>query len=175
MRLSTLRSLLAIFMALSVSACTTSTTSESSAAPLAAPSANVASAPPPGVEPISPPTPVSPQDLQKAATPAKAVDVPVEVATPQVPKTNPIRKMGLECTQGTKVTGLVDRWSPLSTCPAGYVVTGLSRIDLQGDHNRPNLHVNDFICDDRGCKAWCIGDGCTVEARCCRIIDQGPP
>jgi hypothetical protein len=79
--------------------------------------------------------------------------------------------MTMDCTSGTKVIGQVDRWSPLSTCPSGYQVTGLGRIDLQGDHNRPNLHVNDFICDDRGCKAWCIGDGCTVEARCCRISD----
>jgi hypothetical protein len=80
-------------------------------------------------------------------------------------------QLKLECKAGTKVTGAVDRWSPLSTCPGGWQVTGLSRIDLLGDHNRPNLHVNDFICDDRGCKAWCIGDGCTVEARCCRITE----
>ncbi|WP_141731270.1 hypothetical protein [Oligoflexus tunisiensis] len=80
-------------------------------------------------------------------------------------------KFKLECQAGTKVTGAVDRWSPLSTCPGGYQVTGLSRIDLLGDHNRPNLHVNDFVCDERGCKAWCIGDGCTVEARCCRVTE----
>jgi len=80
-------------------------------------------------------------------------------------------KFKLECLAGQKVTGQVDRWSPYSTCPSGYQVTGLGRVDLQGDHNRPNLHVNDFVCDDRGCKAWCIGDGCTVEARCCRISE----
>lgn len=80
-------------------------------------------------------------------------------------------KFKLECLAGQKVNGQMDRWSPYSTCPSGYQVTGLGRIDLQGDHNRPNLHVNDFVCDDRGCKAWCIGDGCTVEARCCRVSD----
>jgi hypothetical protein len=90
-------------------------------------------------------------------------------------KAHSLHQLKLECLSGSKVKGLVDRWSPLSTCPNGYEVTGLARIDLQGEHNRPNLHVNDFICDDRGCKAWCIGDGCTVEARCCRIMVQDQP
>jgi hypothetical protein len=107
----------------------------------------------PAVPVVATPAPQDPADTLEAAPPA------------------PVRKLRLECVSGSKVMGLVDRWSPLSTCPAGYEVTGLSRIDLQGDHNRPNLHVNDFICDARGCKAWCIGDGCTVEARCCRISE----
>jgi|GEM_PF-6473395 hypothetical protein len=74
----------------------------------------------------------------------------------------------LSCKAGKQVRGEVDRWSPWSTCPEGHVVTGLQRIDLLGDHNLPNAHVNDFVCEDRGCRAWCIGNPCTVEARCCR-------
>jgi hypothetical protein len=114
-------------------------------------------APSPIVNVVAPPLPQDAQDTLETAAPAPL----------------PARKFKLDCIAGAKVTGLVDRWSPLSTCPSGYEVTGLSRIDLQGDHNRPNLHVNDFICDDRGCKAWCIGDGCTVEARCCRVSEEG--
>lgn len=75
----------------------------------------------------------------------------------------------LQCQSGTKVTGEENRWSPLSVCAPGFTVTGLSRVDLLGPHDKLNVHVNDFICDDKGCKAWCIGTGCTVEARCCQI------
>lgn len=74
----------------------------------------------------------------------------------------------LTCTEGKAVVGAVDKWSPLSTCPEGFLATGLQRVDIQGDHNVPINHVNDFICNDQGCKAWCIGNGCTVQARCCK-------
>jgi hypothetical protein len=95
------------------------------------------------------------------------------LAAAQLHAEGALTKLGpkLSCTSGSKVTGQEDRWSPLSVCPEAYSVTGLSRIDLQGDHNKPNLHVNDFICDDKGCKAWCIGNSCTVEARCCKLSD----
>lgn len=86
-------------------------------------------------------------------------------------KENPLAKFKLKCVGGSKVKGEIDRWSLLSKCPAGYTVTGLQRIDLTGDHNNPIVHVNDFTCDDAGCKAWCIGSPCTVEARCCIVSD----
>ena len=79
-------------------------------------------------------------------------------------------KWKLSCTGGKTVQGGVDRWSPWSQCPNGYVVTGLQRVDLLGDHQKPSTHVNDFLCDDRGCRAWCIGAECTVEARCCTVL-----
>lgn len=77
--------------------------------------------------------------------------------------------MKLRCTGGRSVRGEIDRWSPVSKCPEGYQVTGVQRLDLVGDHNVPTNHVNDLSCSDEGCKAWCIGAPCTVEARCCRI------
>ncbi len=83
--------------------------------------------------------------------------------------------VSLQCQAGSRAKGEVDRWSSLSTCPEGYQVTGLGRLDLTGDHNNPILHVNDFLCDDKGCKAWCIGSGCTVEARCCHVISSDLP
>ncbi|HET9241555.1 MAG TPA: hypothetical protein VFO10_30090 [Oligoflexus sp.] len=156
MRLLIMRSLLLIAAGLSLAACATTP-----------PASEVRTV---SLPPAPPPPPAPPVNVVAAPLPQDHQDT-LETA-PSAPI--PARKFKLECTSGVKVTGQVDRWSPLSTCPSGYEVTGLSRIDLQGDHNRPNLHVNDFICDDRGCKAWCIGDGCTVEARCCRVSEEGP-
>lgn len=154
MRLLILRFLFPMTAGLSLAACvSTSAPNEASTVSVPPP------APPPILNVVAAPLPQDGQDTLETAPPPPAPISP--------------RKFKLDCMSGAKVTGLVDRWSPLSTCPSGYEVTGLSRIDLQGDHNRPNLHVNDFICDDRGCKAWCIGDGCTVEARCCRVSEEG--
>lgn len=73
----------------------------------------------------------------------------------------------LTCRAGKKVQGPNDGWSPWSTCPAGYQAVGLSRLDLLGSHSDTRLHVNDLICDQRGCRAWCYGSACTLIARCC--------
>ena len=75
----------------------------------------------------------------------------------------------LQCQAGESVQGATDRWSPYSKCPAGYQATGLQRVDILGDHKNPINHVNDFQCNEQGCKAWCIGGGCTVQARCCHL------
>ncbi len=78
-------------------------------------------------------------------------------------------KRTLDCKAGESVQGETDRWSPYSKCPAHYQATGLQRVDILGDHKNPINHVNDFQCNEQGCKAWCIGGGCTVQARCCRL------
>ncbi len=75
----------------------------------------------------------------------------------------------LECVEAPEVTGADDQWSPVSTCPAGFIGVGVAKLDLLGAHNRPTLHVNDLRCMDEGCKAYCIGSPCKLKARCCRI------
>lgn len=80
-----------------------------------------------------------------------------------------LKSRSLTCTDGKAVQGTVDKWSPWSTCPTGYQATGLQRIDILGDHNTAINHVNDFVCGEQGCRAWCIGNACTVQARCCKF------
>lgn len=96
-------------------------------------------------------------------SPVEAVPAPAAAPAPLE------RAFALRCTGGRQVRGEIDRWSPLSKCPEGYLVTGIQRLDLVGDHNVAITHVNDLSCGDEGCKAWCIGAPCTVEARCCRV------
>lgn len=74
----------------------------------------------------------------------------------------------LLCSDGKSVQGPKNKWSPWSLCPEGSVATGLARVDIQGDHEVPTNHVNDFQCGPQGCRAWCIGNPCEVIARCCR-------
>lgn len=78
----------------------------------------------------------------------------------------------LTCKQGTLASGAVDAWSAWSKCTASYTVVGLGRLDLTGKHENPLNHVNDFQCDNRGCRAWCIGNPCQVRARCCKITSK---
>lgn len=80
----------------------------------------------------------------------------------------PTERPALQCRGGRVVTGPDNGWSPFSTCPQGYAVTGIQRLDLKGAHGLKTLHVNDLQCDQRGCRAWCVGSPCTVRARCCR-------
>jgi hypothetical protein len=82
------------------------------------------------------------------------------------------KRTTLMCQSGKKQRGEIDRWSPWSSCPPGFSVTGLGRIDLLGSHSIATNHVNDFQCEAQGCRAWCIGSPCTVEARCCRIVQE---
>jgi hypothetical protein len=72
------------------------------------------------------------------------------------------------CLAGKQVTGAINRWSPISSCPETYAAMGIERLDLAGNHDLPNLHVNDLWCDQKGCKAWCIGATCTVVTKCCK-------
>ena len=78
----------------------------------------------------------------------------------------------LVCEQGSKVVGDVDSWSPWSVCPKDFSVMGIGRLDLKGNHKNPLNHVNDVQCDERGCRAWCYGNSCLVQARCCKITFQ---
>ncbi len=101
---------------------------------------------------------------------------PGTVDTPQVLKdietlkaqVKELQTRKLECSDGNSVTGTVNKWSPWSSCPQGMVATGLARVDIQGDHEIVINHVNDFQCGSQGCRAWCIGNGCEVIARCCK-------
>ncbi|MBC7659793.1 MAG: hypothetical protein H7249_08800 [Chitinophagaceae bacterium] len=80
-----------------------------------------------------------------------------------------LQEKKLVCTEGKSVQGPQNKWSPWSACPEGSAATGLARVDIQGNHEVPTNHVNDFQCSDKGCRAWCIGNPCEVIARCCRL------
>lgn len=75
----------------------------------------------------------------------------------------------LECRDGPEVLGPNDGWSQVSLCPQGFLGMGLSKLDLEGPHHLPTIHVNDLRCTDQGCKAYCIGTTCRIKSRCCRI------
>jgi hypothetical protein len=167
-----LRFLLLMMTGLSLAACSTTSAPSMKETPASAiPDDSSASARAESQRTLANPDVISASDPGTKVIPsASPLETTVVQSSPSS-ATAETHQFKFDCTTGTKAMGKVDRWSPLSTCPAGYQVTGLGRIDLLGDHNRPNLHVNDFVCDDRGCKAWCIGDGCTVEARCCRITE----
>ncbi|RYZ47791.1 MAG: hypothetical protein EOP07_26575 [Proteobacteria bacterium] len=79
-----------------------------------------------------------------------------------------LQEKKLQCTDGKSVQGPLNKWSPWSVCPEGMTATGLGRVDIQGNHEAPTNHVNDFQCGDKGCRAWCIGNPCEVIARCCK-------
>jgi len=81
---------------------------------------------------------------------------------------NSLEQSEIVCLAGKKVTGAINRWSPVSSCPESYAAMGIERLDLEGSHDIPNLHVNDLWCDQKGCRAWCIGTTCTVITKCCR-------
>ena len=81
---------------------------------------------------------------------------------------NALEQSEIFCLAGKKVTGSINKWSPVSTCPESYAAMGVERLDLEGNHDLPNLHVNDLWCDQKGCRAWCIGSTCTVIAKCCK-------
>jgi len=74
----------------------------------------------------------------------------------------------IACIAGKKVTGANNRWSPISTCPESYTPIGVERLDLEGSHELPHLHVNDLWCDQKGCRAWCVGSTCSVVTKCCK-------
>lgn len=82
---------------------------------------------------------------------------------------------GLQCVAGQSVRGGRNRWSQWSKCPAGYSVVGLGEVHLDDvrasgrrRYVRRYQEVDHHQCDDRGCRAWCWGRGCTVVARCCK-------
>ncbi|KOR31981.1 hypothetical protein TI05_10160 [Achromatium sp. WMS3] len=84
-------------------------------------------------------------------------------------KLEALKNKALKCRSGTRVIGQPSRWSPVSLCPSGYITVGLDRIDLLGRESDPTNQVNDFSCDDSGCRAWCTDHKCAVTSRCCRL------
>lgn len=93
-----------------------------------------------------------------------------QLSSPEVAVASESNSFQLKCQDGMLVKGLVDQWTPRSKCPESYLVTGISRIDILGDHKTPTNHVNDLQCNDLGCRAWCIGNPCQLRARCCRVV-----
>jgi len=90
-------------------------------------------------------------------------------ANTAVSKVNSIK---FECVSGSGVLGKASKWSPYATCPNGYIVVALARIDLHGNEYDNNSNVNDFICNHNGCEAWCVDFECTVVSRCCRVVHK---
>jgi uncharacterized protein YukE len=84
-----------------------------------------------------------------------------------------INNVQLECVNGLAVKSEKNQWtSSYSTCPSGYTVVGLARIDLHGIEADYTNQVNDFRCDNNGCQAWCVHHTCTVVSRCCRVVSK---
>ena len=74
---------------------------------------------------------------------------------------------GLEVINSGSVTMQPNAWSDYVPCPNGYSVLGLARVDMLDQNGVNNLEeVNDFVCDDSGCKVWCAGSACAVTTRC---------
>merc|ERR1712037_1050479 len=71
---------------------------------------------------------------------------------------------GVRVVTGTYVTGNPNGWGPYSKCPSGTTAAGIARLDLKTGSN--NVHVNDFQCNDNGCRAFCYGSKCQISARC---------
>lgn len=82
---------------------------------------------------------------------------------------------GIDCVGGTAVHGNRNRWTGWSSCPASHSVVGLQEVRLDDvkvsgrrRYTRRYQEVDHYQCDNRGCRAWCWGRGCTVMARCCK-------
>merc|ERR1711934_869340 len=71
---------------------------------------------------------------------------------------------GVRVVTGTYVTGNPNGWGPHSKCPSGTTAAGIARLDLKTGSN--NVHVNDFQCNDNGCRVFCYGSKCQISARC---------
>ena len=113
---------------------------------------------------------------QDAASDLKAqVEVQARAIAALELRLNALEQSEIVCTSGKKVTGAINKWSPISSCPETYTAMGVERLDLEGNHDIPNLHVNDLWCDQKGCKAWCIGATCTVISKCCKWQPSAAP
>jgi len=80
----------------------------------------------------------------------------------------------IECVNSDPIAGPQNAWSDYASCPsvpAGetpYTAIGLARVDLQG--TGVNVFVDDFLCDNNGCKVFCRATPCSqIRTRCCRI------
>lgn len=98
------------------------------------------------------------------------VDAQAETIKALENRLNALEESEIVCIAGKKVVGAINKWSAVSICPENYAAMGVERLDLEGNHDLPNLHVNDLLCDQKGCKAWCIGATCTVVSKCCKWL-----
>ena len=106
---------------------------------------------------------------QDASSDLKAqVEAQAATIAALVKRLDALEQSEMVCLAGKKVTGGINKWSPVSSCPESYAAMGIERLDLEGNHDLPNLHVNDLWCDQKGCRAWCIGATCTVISKCCK-------
>mmetsp|Transcript_81996 Transcript_81996/g.219382 ORF Transcript_81996/g.219382 Transcript_81996/m.219382 type:complete len:224 (+) Transcript_81996:1445-2116(+) len=71
---------------------------------------------------------------------------------------------GLEVTSGPLIRASPDQWSEFSNCPSGYFASGLARVNLIGDDIDDD--VNDFECNEHGCRVWCESSECEFKPRC---------
>jgi len=67
---------------------------------------------------------------------------------------------------GSDIVGPIDSWSGWSRCPRGYTPVGLARLDLRDDAGQGSQNTNDLQCNQKGCRAWCWGSTCSVNAQC---------
>jgi len=72
----------------------------------------------------------------------------------------------IDIIDGSSASGPANSWSEYSTCPEGYAVLGMARLDLRDSVGQDAQNVNDIQCNDDGCRAWCWGSSCTIIARC---------
>jgi len=70
--------------------------------------------------------------------------------------------------QSSDSAGPSSMWGPYSTCPADFQAVGIAQLEVIGD--RPSMAIRKFECDETGCRAWCDGSSCAVNAQCCRIV-----
>ena len=75
---------------------------------------------------------------------------------------------GLQAVAGPQVKGPNHGWSAYAKCPTGYVVTGIAKLDLLDQASTAKMEVDDFQCDSRGCRAYCVGTECNIQAMCLR-------
>ena len=79
------------------------------------------------------------------------------------------RARRLVCRDGETVRTDSSGWTGASSCPSGFEVLGVNRLDVFGEPSDPQSHVNDIHCTVGGCKAFCSPSGCAIISRCCRI------
>eukprot|EP00658_Telonema_sp_P-2_P012983 TRINITY_DN14936_c0_g1_i23.p1 TRINITY_DN14936_c0_g1~~TRINITY_DN14936_c0_g1_i23.p1 ORF type:complete len:2190 (-),score=358.91 TRINITY_DN14936_c0_g1_i23:183-6752(-) len=76
---------------------------------------------------------------------------------------------GMQCVHGSTAQGTAGRWSGWSHCPTeAYSVLGVAELHTVSAESGASL--DQYQCTDAGCRARCLGTGCTVVARCCRTL-----
>ena len=78
----------------------------------------------------------------------------------------PISPTGLVVLNAQANIAPANSWSDYAACPDGFQATGLARVDLLDETGQDNQDVNDFLCDESGCKTWCWNTRCSIISRC---------